>query len=394
TEYLLKRHTALWEAHNKSVRRVMLTGLLFGAFVLFNVLQPYVVRVSALNVEMASFLVEHEQTLATKARLDLVVARLDKVQPIIEQMPWMDEKDALIHRFQEMNRSGKSINRAQYQAEADATVRAIADQVRRDVLQPLAVFYNPPDEQLAKMMPEFVAELSALPQTLDTWVDENIGRRWYVTVQSKSRRVAALTSGLQSQLYRVQQIGQEALPKLREKQFSIVGKLVEMEKRRKTIDADLRKKLDAEIARIVPTWINGVVSISQIFYGYPWAILGMVIYVFWLAQALTQHFLGMAQAEGLSQVDQMNPTLSSVWTLSYRGGVGTAVTLVLYLGFVGLMVWFFERGADVFMQWCGQKQMPISAWITALFWGGRLCFAFMIAGFIYRLYHSRLVLTT
>ena len=42
TEYLLKRHTALWEAHNKSVRRVMLTGILFGAFVLFNVLQPYV----------------------------------------------------------------------------------------------------------------------------------------------------------------------------------------------------------------------------------------------------------------------------------------------------------------------------------------------------------------
>jgi len=382
SEYILKRHTALWEAQNKSVKRAMLTGVLFGAFVLFNVLQPYVARVTDLNRELDQFIAERERAVEIQEHLDHIISRLAVVHERIEQQPWMAEKDTLIKRFQQMNSSGQPINRSQYQAEADETVRAIAAQVRQDVLQPLEMFYNPPDSLLTQTMPRFVGALTALPQTLDAWVAENIGRHWYMTLGSKEREVEALSSGLQEQLHKVRQIGEEELPKLRSIKFSLVSKILEMNKKREQIEQDVRKKLDEEISRIVPAWINGVISISQIFYGYPLVIVGTIVYVFWLAYTLTQHFFGMAQAEGLSRVDQTDPTLSSVWTLSYRGRMGSVVTLGLYLAFVVTMIWFFEEGITILAYWISHEKLASSGWFHVMAWGGRLGYVAVAAGYV------------
>jgi hypothetical protein len=39
--YRQQRHTRLWEEQNKHIKRTALTGLVFAAFILFNVLQPF-----------------------------------------------------------------------------------------------------------------------------------------------------------------------------------------------------------------------------------------------------------------------------------------------------------------------------------------------------------------
>ena len=387
SELLVKRHAELWEARNKRVKRLVIGGLLFGALLLFNVLKPYALQVGGAREDLANFQRERERAVAALDRLKPILASLNHIQQVIQEQPWMTKKDALIRQFHEMNMSGQPMTRAVYQAEADAVVRAVAEQVRNEVLKPLHMFYNAPDSLLAATLPDLAQALNGLPGAVDAWENENIGRRWYVTVATKGREMERLTDGLQNELGQAQTVLDRRLPELQKTKFSLVSTLLETQKKIQSAEETLSKKLDTEMARVMPGWTSGIVSISQMLHGFPFVIFGLTVYTLILGLSLVTHFKVRAQAEGLTPEEESLAIFSSIWTPVYRGKIGTLETGVVYVGFVVAMVVFFEQGMGALALWVptAPEAMFSAGQLSALWWMCRVGFVAVVAYSVVRI---------
>jgi hypothetical protein len=353
TGFRFKRHSELWEEQNKRVKRTVMAGLVFGILLLMNVLRPYsfdMDKRSDIKGEIETFKKEKERVENSIKALSDFEQTLEAVQKTIQEQPWMEEKDKLIQTLAVINRRGEG-SWERYQKEADNTVRAIGAQVNDTVVKPLNQFLI--DFPLAgDLMPELFAELNTLPQSIEAWIQQNLGKRWYRTLDSKRARVESLTRSLQDNLDAIYSKIQVERPNLARKRAVLSEKIIRLEN-----DPEIKEKekslkeLETKMEKILPEWIRGMISVQQMIQLYPFIILGLVIYVLVITLSLTMHYHSMAQGWGFTQAAETDPIFSSIWTLTYRGRFGTIFTIVTYLAFVATMWLLFEMGVEIFAKW-------------------------------------------
>jgi cbb3-type cytochrome oxidase subunit 3 len=67
----------------------------------------------------------------------------------------------------------------------------------------------------------------------------------------------------------------------------------------------------------------------------------------------------MISGQNITPEIRSDAALSSLWTLTNRGRIGTMVTLACYLGFILVMWYFYEQGFELFDQWQNKEQLPV-----------------------------------
>jgi len=135
----------------------------------------------------------------------------------------------------------------------------------------------------------------------------------------------------------------------------------------------LPEKLDAEMNKILPNWISGIITVNQMML-YPFLIIGIVIYMAIITFELTRHYRIMAKGLNISDATQSDAALSSLWTLTYRGRLGTFKTVAIYVGFVILMWYFYENGFVIFQKWQNAESNGLlnHTGLNIVLWAGRL----------------------
>ena len=98
----------------------------------------------------------------------------------------------------------------------------------------------------------------------------------------------------------------------------------------------------------MPQWVKGMITVEQMVQIYPLITLGVALYIFTLGLALTGHYRIIASDMKWSSEESSDPTYSSVWTLTFRGVFGTALTLAIYLTTFACLWFFFEHGATIY----------------------------------------------
>ncbi len=355
--FRLTRHTNLWEEQNKQVKRTIIASLIFCVLLLMNVLKPYSSDLDTkrdIRTEIAKYKKENSKIETSIVLIDDFKQISDAAQLTIKRQPWMGKKNDLVETLAQINNRGEG-NWTRYQKEADDTVRAIGAQVDEMVVMPLNEFLlNYP--QVAELMPELYTELKIFPTTIQKWVDQNLGKRWYRTLDSKMARVESLSRSLEVELDTIDNKIHLEKPNLVKKRNELRQEITRLEN-----ETDIQAKeelleiLEARMEMILPEWVRGLISVNQMIQYYPLIILSLVMYVIAIAFSLNSHYQAMSTMRKITTTDRVDPIFSSLWTLTYRGRMGTILTIISYISYVGIMWILFEMGSDIFAEWLIEK---------------------------------------
>ena len=202
-EFRLQRHMKMWEEQSKSVKRLIIAGLLFSFLIPTKVLNPFV-YIFEFSAQVEEQILELQQKQEEIAELNESLVQLQgvlgEVQETIEGQPWMKEKDKLINTLSTIReRSEHGGSWPEYQEAADATIRRINGQVQEMIIQPLeGVFEKNPEAREA--MPKLSRELKNLRVQMERWEEDHVGNRWYETFFMKDEEMRELTGSLQYRL--------------------------------------------------------------------------------------------------------------------------------------------------------------------------------------------------
>lgn len=372
-EFRTKRHTELWIENNRRVKRVVWGGLAFAAFVLLNVLRPYAQNLddsSVVRDELVQLEMRRQEIDLSLERLTDFEGKLSSAQATIAREPWMRQKDRLIEEYRQLNLAGGG-SREDYQTRANRTVNEIAQEVEAEI-EPLRDFLDA-NPSIATEMPRFSSELEQLPRTIDHWIEVNRDHEWYRTVTLKTETVQGLSDDLQRGLSRVDEAISQERPLLAARSDELNAEIGELNEQTSEQMAML-DELEEAMQTILPQWVRGLVTVEQMVELYPLIVLGLAVYLLATGLALTRHYDALARGHAWSPQERSDPAFSSLWTLTYRGRLGTASTVAVYLGALAALWFFFEAGAKVLADWrdAGNTGMLAMLGTNASYWLARI----------------------
>lgn len=380
-EYLQERHTQLWEDRTKRVGRVVIASLLFGALLQLNVLgswsEIYQKQISAqkqidLNEKKRMRIKE------LKTNLENFEGTLSEVERVIEDRPWEKEVRNLRRWF--IN-GGITEARAIKEQQADQTVDAIGEIVRSEVTKKLAEASRPLDpeafgdlRELAAGLQQLKKQTDALPRTVSSVTDLK-ETDWWFTLAGKEETIERVTQEVTARVQpianTVPQLKDQVGQKIQKVQEEIDRLNEESEKNEEKI-SELQDKMD----RILPEWIRGLIPVGQMVKIYPAVIVILVLYVLVLAFSASEHYNYMREGLRTEESSPVDPALSSLWTLTDRGKLHSAMTCGAYLLFIGCMWALYELGLRELIK--GLEGTNTTA-TERLAWVGRIVFAAGIA---------------
>lgn len=382
-DYKLRRHTELYENQNRQVKRIIFFGILFAYIVLANILKPYSERVAVLRESLEEERTEIKKAKEAKGDLDTLQNAFVSVKKVIDASPWDTEKNKLIRDYREMNQSGRAISMDQYQAKADSTVKNIGKMVLDSVSTPFQRFLG--EGFIADNSPSLLNSLKGLPEVVGEWTNQYLGEFWYQTIGDKNETVEGLTAVLNAQLFTISREIDYANQMVKEQQRQLASRIEMLQQEINLEEKNLPEKLDAEMSKILPNWIGGIITFEQIML-YPFIIIGIVIYAMVLAFSLSRHYHFMIRGLQISDKTRGDAALSTLWTLTDRGAIGTLMTLTCYLGFIVIMWYFFEQGYVLFVEsgLVENEQFSGDTMLTFGLWTARFLFVALLLLFIWR----------
>lgn len=329
-----KRHSDLWEAGTTRVNRTVVSGLIFAAVIFFNVILPYAETAESRaesKKSLAAFADQQQQASEELKRLQAFEDRLGAISHAVEQAAWSRHKDELMQRFR-----GGAV--ADAQAEADQTVHLIAAKVRTEVLEPLRAAVT--ETGISGIPAEHPAHMQAV---IDDWERQMIGQRWYHTQERKEQTIAELGTTLET-------LQAEARKLLAELQRSLDAARNDAERSRaalaRAIEAE-RQEMQQALDEAIPAWAKGLMSVERMVPLYPWILVALGVFLTASALMAARHYHAMAKSEGWSREDRSDPLLTSLWTLTWRGTMGTAVTVFCYLAVLATLGALMHRSIEL-----------------------------------------------
>ena len=226
-------------------------------------------------------------------------------------------------------------------------------------------------------------QMEGLETQLRSWIEENLGHNtWFQTLETKNSEINRITRTLdkwqrefQTSIGAIKQVIQVDKSKLLSQQKIIRSEINNNEAE--------QKRLETELETILPNWLQGFIDIKEIFQLYPLALIGITGFLGFKANLLRHHFFVIRQGLIPKSLVESDASASSVWTLIYRGPLGTAITGLTYLIIILLFWNLFETGTALTEKWLtynGEEAWPlIKEQSDIVLWMGRL---FLLAGLL------------
>jgi hypothetical protein len=316
-----QRHEQLWQAGNNSARRIALGGLLFALIILIKVVAPYQEK-AVLEKTLAAQTASAKSLKLRLNKISAVEDELDEIERVIINAPWDSAKDELIRFY--ANGGGNQ------KEKANETIKQIADLIHAAIVEPLTVIVKGDgvSDDLASL-PKMVAD------AIEEWERGKLNTKWYYRVASKEQAMDEVKDILLELRSQSKQIVQGAKLKIGEQTKPLENKLVEVRRKEKKISVSIQAALDDAL----PSWAGKLILAKTIVLFYPWILVGLAVYLVGSAVNASRHFHGMADEKGWTAEERSDPLMSSMWTLTFRGAMGTAITLGVY-SWVLLCLWY------------------------------------------------------
>ena len=198
---------------------------------------------------------------------------------------------------------------------------------------------------------------------------------WYATVSAKFSRSDELTRKLSRWNAEADKVLNAQRAAVDHQKQELAADLKRLEQERSTNESErdtLRKRLDTYL----PSWLRGLVSPEEMFTFYAPLLLSLAIVVAFKALLVRRHFTFFRDRIYPDHLARRDPSLSSSWTLVYRGPAGTMATAILFLGGTLLLWLVFEWGFALTQRWSlllPDTEVGAVEWSVACLWLGGYC---------------------
>lgn len=360
-DYRLSRHVQIWDQQNKTMKRVAVAGLVFASFMLVNILRPY-------SADFEESRDQRESIVETRLNMDQANERLRRVQDFekvvsdtratVDRAPWQSHKVELIDTFARMQ-TGRPAPPTEYQRLADRTVQNVAADARQALL-PLQNAVKA-DPKLRADIPDIEAKTDEAIQSIGQWERSTLGTRWYGTIQAKDEQFRGLETSVENELQSVARQVTNSIDKLSsdievaEEQLLTEVDSLEQEVEQKSVALE---ELEKKMQSVLPEWIRGLVGVEDMVQLFPFIVLGIALFLFYEATKLTGNYKWIAARRNWSPQEQNDPMYSSPWTLTYRGRLGTATTVGMFVVVFTLSWVFAGKGGDILLDWIDAGHEP------------------------------------
>ena len=364
-EFYTQRHFKLWEDNNRLLNRVVFLTVVISLTLVIKVLAPFVsFSEEKIPVHQAVESLNQEQAAVAEklVYIEKTASVLKEVNGFIARESWQKKKRDLIQRFRQM-RNGYS--KEQYQQEADATIKQIAEDLHKQVISPLQQGIDAIETKSAR--PEkLMRKITSLSDFIADWQKEFIGRNWYQTINRKDRTMYELTAQLDNRLRDLSRTVKTELKSIKQQRKKVDKELALLSKK---IAAEAQKlqELDDKLQKVLPEWLRGFINIEQVIQLLPAVLLSAAILIVVLGLGLTRHYKIYIKNQNIGMDITTEPGMSSIWTLIYRGGTGTLLTIAAYTLFIVFSWVLYERAMQLLLNWLMIDPAP--AWSSSItFW--------------------------
>ena len=360
-DFRIKRHVEVAAQTARAMKRISLAGLVFGSFILVNVLQPYSDDFDTYLLRRES--VDEKETAVTKTTEALQAVRVlsgqvTQTMETIKRAPWKSHKDELIETYADMQ-ARETGTPSEYQSLADATVERIADDIRLAISPVGNTLETNPD--LRQAIPEIDGQQNELTAWINTWEKEKLGDVWYGTIGGKETTLRDVNNNVEGRVGDMATEVEHSIDRLSATVDATKRRFDEDLARQKREALDEQAKLDTlneKMQSVMPTWVRGLISVEQMVQMFPLIVFGIAVYLLYSGLSLTRHHEIIAHAKRWTTEERQDPLYSAPWTLVYRGRIGTATTIVLYAGVFAVSWMFVNVGGDVLLAWLGTGHVP------------------------------------
>ncbi len=285
-------------------------------------------------------------------------AEVTQVLETIQQAPWKTHKNKLIEAYRDFAKPPRASVK-EYQAMADETVEAIAEDLREAILPLDMALKSNPD--LKKILPGINAKREKLSVSIDTWEADTLGKVWYGTKRDKAETVSVVNNSVESRVAGMGADVESGVKRLsasiQEDEDELQGQLNRMRQQVLEKEAEL-DELEEKMRSALPSWVRDHIGIEHMVQGFPLIMFGIAMYLLFSGIFLTRHHQEVARARSWSTEEQQDPLYSSPWTLIYRGPIGTTITVSLYAGVLALSWIFVKEGGDILFKWLATGHEP------------------------------------
>ena len=259
----LKRHAQLWSAGEANARRIGIGGAIFALIILLTVIEPFHMESSKTRGDIDARQNEAERLQAELQTLADIQAQLSTMSRRIDSQPWTDEIETLKRQF----RAGEISDPVR---QSNAALDAIADELRKDVIEPLAnASARLPDDN----------PLANVPATLDEAVAEWLNRyqrtNWWITRDAKNDTAEAIGRDLSFILSDASREAATAIDRLR---AAARDTSTQLARTRSDIEA-LVEKLTGVMDRALPAWARGIIDVEQLLILFPLVVAAIAAYL-------------------------------------------------------------------------------------------------------------------
>lgn len=235
---------------------------------------------------------------------------------------------------------------------ADAAVERVAEMVDGLVIAPL--------EALPGEMPE----VAKLRSDIHKWEQEHLGQpQWYQTVPSKGATIDIVGNQANAQTDALMQALEAKQKRVEERIATLAAAELASKQDIEKLDAQC-EKLQTRLQRLLPEWLQELVSADQMLELYPLALVGLLVAIGTRAFLVRSHYTVVRSGHELPELSADDPAVSSLWTLVYRGPTATLITAGAYLGAIGIVCWYFDSGCRLLADWLTTEHDTVWGLVT------------------------------
>ena len=121
-----------------------------------------------------------------------------------------------------------------------------------------------------------------------------------------------------------------------------------------------QEKLETRMQKLLPEWLQELVSADQMLQLYPLALMGLMAAIGLQAFLVRSHYVVVRSGHESPDLAVQDPAVSSLWTLVYRGPVATVLTAGIYLSALGIVWLYFDGGCRLLRDWLASQ--PDTGW--------------------------------
>lgn len=249
---------------------------------------------------------------------------------------------------------------AVFRSATRSMVTTVSSDLEKSIVSPLRAIIESHGPALSG---DYAKALEHAQKDLMDWTDKHIhDTTWAKTIDGKNEAFSALDRLFGKLDQTVESVENDLLEldeDLAATQERLEQELQDAKNKETGVDESI-VHIDERMRTLLPSWLSDLITLDEFVQVFPVAGFAIGLWGFYAVRRVRGHYLVVRKFQRSEGIDITDPSLSSLWTLVYRGRGATMATLFAYIAAIGAAGYLFYHGCSDLSRWHGVSDVASS----------------------------------